>query len=149
LQAWSKVESAIRHIGSYNSIAFDDPLIHWVILDMGGWVKLCACSAKEMPFCANEFMKRYQACREGKSSQHPKYLVGVIEHSNRSAGYTITGAQEPVLMGNPSLALAVFATGTDSPAIPINRPSEAGGLLKPLSLPQEISSNKTVEEAAD
>src|SRR5437870_914018 len=42
LLAWAKVERAIRQLGSYQSVVFDDSLIHIVIEDMGGWVKLCS-----------------------------------------------------------------------------------------------------------
>ena len=36
LDAWSKVENAIRQVGRYSSISFDDQLIHFVIKKMGG-----------------------------------------------------------------------------------------------------------------
>ena len=40
LQAWAKVEKAVTHVGAYQSIIFDDPLIHAVLEDLGGWIKL-------------------------------------------------------------------------------------------------------------
>src|SRR5688572_11086717 len=33
LQAWTKVEQAIIQVGSYQSVVFDDPLIHAVLED--------------------------------------------------------------------------------------------------------------------
>ena len=38
LIAWSKVEKAIRTVGTQVSVAFDDPIIHRVLQDMGGWL---------------------------------------------------------------------------------------------------------------
>ena len=38
--AWAKVDRAVRSVGAYASVAFDDPIIHRVIHDMGGWVGL-------------------------------------------------------------------------------------------------------------
>ena len=40
LSAWSKVDRAIRCVGTYESVVFDDALIHRVLQDMGGWVSL-------------------------------------------------------------------------------------------------------------
>src|SRR6266850_1493447 len=31
MTAWSKVDRAVRHVGCYRSVAFDDPLIHAVL----------------------------------------------------------------------------------------------------------------------
>ena len=40
LQAWAKVDKAVRHVGTYQTVVFDDPLIHRVLHDMGGWVEI-------------------------------------------------------------------------------------------------------------
>src|SRR5438132_401555 len=42
LVAWSKVERAVCGVGSYQSVVFDDPLVHRVVYEMGGWIALCA-----------------------------------------------------------------------------------------------------------
>lgn len=39
--AWSKVDKAVRQVGPYDSVVFDDPLIHKVLHDMGGWMGIC------------------------------------------------------------------------------------------------------------
>ncbi len=79
LQAWTKVENAIHWVGSYESLAFDDPIIHSVIEDMGGWVKLCALSLEELPFRALDFQKRYMGFVIRKPSRYPRYLCGIAE----------------------------------------------------------------------
>ncbi len=40
LAAWSKVDRAVREVGPYQSVAFDDALIHRVLFEMGGWIPL-------------------------------------------------------------------------------------------------------------
>ena len=89
LQAWAKVSKTIVQIGAYQSIVFDDPLIHAVLEDMGGWIKLCATLTKEMPFRANEFQKRYTIFVDKPPERYPKYCCGFIESVNAKNGYSI------------------------------------------------------------
>lgn len=123
LQAWSKVESAIQKIGSYASIVFDDAIIHVVIIEMGGWSKLCGTSSSEMPFRANEFMKRYQSYHHKKLEFYPRYLPGAFEHVNRVNGY-IDEIKCPVLVGDEKLALNIFSTGSYGSPIGIHHESQ-------------------------
>jgi len=60
LIAWSTVERAIRRVGPWRSIQFEDALIGRVVSEMGGWVKLCSTDDKELPFVAKEFQTRYR-----------------------------------------------------------------------------------------
>jgi len=108
LQAWAKVEKAISHVGSYQSIAFDDPLIHAVLDDMGGWIKLCSITIDEMPFRANEFQKRYTGFVNKPPERHPKYLCGITERDNGKDGYAI---KPPLLIGDPKKAEQVMLSG--------------------------------------
>jgi hypothetical protein len=39
--AWGKVLGAMSAVGAYSDVVFDDPAIHAVIEDLGGWVKTC------------------------------------------------------------------------------------------------------------
>lgn len=112
LQAWSKVESAIRRVGSYSSIAFDDPIIHAVINGMGGWSKLCSTLLDEMPFCANEFIKRYRGYFQKKVIAYPKYFPGLIEHNNQVNGYADV-CKNLSLVGDEGRALCVISEGKD------------------------------------
>ena len=108
LHAWAKVEKAISHIGSYQSIAFDDPLIHAALDDMGGWIKLCSTTIDEMPFRANEFQKRYMGFVNKPPERHPKYLCGITERDNGKDGYAI---KPPLLIGDPEKAEQVMLSG--------------------------------------
>ena len=50
LVAWSKVDKAVRSIGLYETVVFDDPIIHRVIMDMGG--SLQSLFAHPIPPCS-------------------------------------------------------------------------------------------------
>lgn len=85
--AWSKVDRAVRTVGPYSDVAFDDPIIHRVISDMGGWVAICGKEEKEWPFIAKEFSTRYQAFKmTGESPEHPRYLIGMANAQNTHSG---------------------------------------------------------------
>jgi hypothetical protein len=89
LQAWTTVEQAIRQTGAYQSVVFDDPVIHVVIYDMGGWIKLCTTPSNEIQIRANEFKKRYTIFVDQSPKHYPKYCCGLIETLNIKNGYTI------------------------------------------------------------
>jgi len=59
MMAWVKVSKAIQEVGSYRTVKFDDPLIHSVIDDMGGWPSLGQTLVDELPFKIREFERRY------------------------------------------------------------------------------------------
>jgi len=115
LTAWSKTSYAMRTVGKYTSIAFDDPLIHAVIADMNGWVKLCDTEIKQLPFVAKEFQERYRAYVVKKPSHYRKYLPGLIEARNTAFDTYIL----PKLIGNESKAKEVIANGDDEPILKV------------------------------
>jgi hypothetical protein len=108
LQAWAKVEHAIHQVGRYESLSFDDPLIHAVLEDMGGWIKLCSVTLDELPFRANEFQKRYMGFVIKKPNRHPRYLCGIAEGENAKNGYAV---KPPLLIGDPKKAEQVMISG--------------------------------------
>lgn len=111
LFAWTIVEKAIQQVGIYQSVVFDDPLIHAVLEDMGGWVKLCTMTHAEMPFRANEFQKRYLGFVLKKPNRYPRYLCGIIESENTKNGYA---CEAPLLLGDASKAEEVMSSGNGS-----------------------------------
>ncbi|GAB4394068.1 MAG: hypothetical protein Tsb005_15020 [Gammaproteobacteria bacterium] len=78
LSAWTQVEKAVKHVGAYNSVLFDDLLIHAVIDDMGGWVALCQTAHTQWPFRAQEFRTRYRRYQCQPPASFPPYLPGRI-----------------------------------------------------------------------
>jgi hypothetical protein len=108
LRAWSKIISTAQRIGVYTSVAFDDPLIHAVAYDMGGWRVFCAIKDEQLPFVRREFQDRYRGYVSKKPLRHPKYLTGIIEHQNSIGGYNY---DPPILIGDKEKARQVIATG--------------------------------------
>lgn len=106
--AWSKVEKAIRYVGGYSSVVFDDAVIHAVIDDMGGWVRLCNTKIKDLPFKALNFENRYKHYLQIQLEQYPCYLPGIFERDNVSRGYT---KPKLIYIGNKQDAENVFKRG--------------------------------------
>lgn len=88
---------AIREVGAYRSVIFDDPLIHSVIRDMRGWIALGQSKTSELPFLAREFEKRYRALVLHPPADCPRQLTGIYEQQNRLSGYA---PPDPVLIGH-------------------------------------------------
>jgi len=124
--AWSKVDGAVRRVGPYQDVAFDDALIHRVIVDMGGWVKLGQITEKDWEFYGNQFRTRYQGYRlRGEIPEYPPVLVGISNSHNRKEGFK---ASAPVLIGDESSAKRVIGGGSNADLIPMRRASESVGV---------------------
>lgn len=112
MRAWSKVERAMRSVGAYRTVAFDDPLVHVAISEMGGWASLCRTTAEELPFKAREFEKIYASYRHQRElPAFPPVLIGENEAENRLAGRHEQYQVRPVLIGEPRRAAAVIEQG--------------------------------------
>lgn len=112
LVAWTKVQDAIARVGVYSTVCFDDPLIHRVIEDMGGWISLGMVSEREVPFRQREFLDRYRAfASRSDTPPYPSALVGIIDRENWAHGYP--QSERVLLVGNQERALAVFRGGGD------------------------------------
>jgi len=108
--AWSKVDKAVQRVGNHKSVVFDDPLIHAVISDMGGWISLGEKDEDEWPFIGNEFKARYQGYKSrGELPEYNGKLIGLSEANNRTAGFEIA---PPVLIGDAVLAKRVLECAT-------------------------------------
>jgi len=123
LVAWAKVDKAVRSIGTYATVAFDDPLIQRVVQDMGGWIALGTKGEDEWPFIANEFRNRYVGFRQrAEVPDYPAVLLGITDAQNARKGYKMSA---PVLIGDRTKALAVSAKGSDAPAVGFHRIDQA------------------------
>lgn len=109
LQAWTMVETAVRRVGGYESVVFDDPAIMAVIDEMGGWIAICDVNEKELPFRRNEFLKRYTAYLHRPPAEFPRRLCGRAEQSNGDKYADSTAA--PKLIGNTEKARLVYRSG--------------------------------------
>lgn len=102
LKAWLLVVKIVERVGSYNSLVFDDPILHRVIDEMGGWRKLCESTLDEMRYKGQEFKKLYVAYSIHPPSEYPKKLQGT------------DSSQPPVLIGDVEKAKQVYYGGIDS-----------------------------------
>lgn len=123
LIAWSKVDSAVRRVGPYASVVFDDPIIHRALEDMGGWIALGTKTDDEWPFVAKEFENRYRGYRSrGEIPAHRGKMLGIAEAENMKNGYAVP---PPTLIGDPAKAQVVLEGGTDKPMIGISMLNKA------------------------
>jgi len=137
--AWSKVDYAVRHVGVYKSVAFDDPIIHRVIADMGGWPMFGQKRDDEWPFVANEFRQRYHGLKaKGIDGQYPPYLPGNTELEN-GGNYDDAWHRErglplptPISIGDSAACRLVISGGSDKPLHHVER---IGDITRALLLP--------------
>lgn len=123
LRAWAKVDKGVRQVGTYEDVVFDDPLIHRVIQDMGGWIGFGSKNEDEWPFVAKEFENRYRGFKaKNEVPEYPGLLIGIATAHNQKEGFK---AEPPVLIGNELKAKQVLNGGTDKPAIGFKRLSES------------------------
>lgn len=124
LRAWAKVDTTIRSIGPYVDVVFDDPLIHRVIQDMGGWISFGQRNDAEWPFIAKEFENRYRGYRS--RSDTPPYapvMIGIFSADNAKSGYR-DDTNQSTLIGNHQQALRVMRGGSGTPAIEFRKLDE-------------------------
>jgi hypothetical protein len=116
--AWSKVDRAVRTVGIYQDVAFDDSLIHRVLSDMGGWIQINGKTEDEWPFVAKEFENRYRGFKlRAENPPYPPKLIGSASAQNAHVG--IQYNQGTILIGDRDLAIAVIKGGNDGAALQV------------------------------
>ena len=84
--AWTRLLLAIERVGTYQSVDFGDPILHAVIVQMGGWGemwRLERIDERERGFKRMEFTRLYGAfSRRGLSGRTVGHLVGQAEGAN-------------------------------------------------------------------
>lgn len=139
--AWSLVERSIRSIGGDRTVVFQDPLIHRVIYDLGGWVKLCNVETpRDMSFLSNDFENRYRGymCR-GVIPKYPKKLIGRAETSIKE--YGIDWRKHLEIVGSLEGCLKVFNGGVKPEEISELAYNQSAG-----SLARAFIENKNAQE---
>jgi hypothetical protein len=111
LMAWGKLFDAMRQVGQYRSVAFDDPMIHAVVTDMGGWPKLCQITEQEVPFVQRRFCETHAAYARAGCDHYPRMLAGVHDIQNGAHGY---GDSKPILIGDAEKAKSVLENGSST-----------------------------------
>jgi hypothetical protein len=131
LVAWSKLERAISAVGSYQSVVFDDALIHRIVGEMGGWIGFGAKSMDEWPFVKNEFVNRYRGYKmRSQTPDYPPVLIGISEANNGKRGYNI---EAPTLVGDQAQARLVLSGGSNKPILEF-RQMDSGEAVEALGL---------------
>lgn len=128
LTAWTKLELTMQRVGRYDSVAFDDPLIHACVVEMGGWLEVCGWTLEETPFRRNEFVKRYRGHQVSRRVPvFPSHLPGLIESDPRSA----FNEQHVRRIGGPDGVAWVLENGSE-PAAAVHAMLTAEGAAQTL-----------------
>jgi len=118
LQAWAKVERAIRSVGHYRDVAFDDPLIHAAIERIGGWPKVAMVeSEKDMVWLRQRFEAQYRAYAVHRPENWPAFLAGVATQKNAQIGQHTRGrlpGKDIAVIGDRARAMQVIERGRDA-----------------------------------
>ncbi|MGL4576992.1 MAG: DUF6475 domain-containing protein [Burkholderiaceae bacterium] len=133
LVAWGKVNEAMRAVGAYESVVFDDPTIHAAIEDIGGWPAVCAGKVDELPHLQRRFCDSHRAYSKRPGHAYQARLPGIYEGQNATAGKRVA---PPVLIGDPGLCKQVLAGGTSAARVQITQ--QVGGALL-LPTPRKAS----------
>ena len=108
--AWGKVHEAMSAVGSYKDVVFDDPAVHAVIEDLGGWPKVCRTEVDELSYLQHRFCEAHRAYTARGNFEFPRRLMGdrSPDHEYTSRGMKVPS---PALIGNPQKAKQVYLTG--------------------------------------
>lgn len=77
-EAKRKIKGAISRTGSYRCVCFDDPVIHIIIENLGGWKKICGMDISDFEnFFKFEFSKIYKAYKNRENREVSLFLTGI------------------------------------------------------------------------
>lgn len=127
--AWGKVHEAMSAVGAYSDVVFDDPAIHAVIEDLGGWPKLCRTDADDLSYLQHRFQESHRAYTGRGKFEYQRRLAG-----DRSPDFDYTSRNIPLprpsLIGDREQAIAVLKNGNEAGKTRITKlPELAMGLL--------------------
>lgn len=116
--AWAKVHHAVGSVGGYESVVFDDALIHAVIGMMGGWIRFCTQETHDaLDWMGKDFRRIYKGLLNNPLPDYPRVLVGIAETHNSAHGFEVA---PPKLYGRRDKALLVYNSGSDKPMLPVS-----------------------------
>lgn len=139
--AWGKVSDAMSRIGAYQDVVFDDPAIHAVIEDMGGWPKLCRTDLKELGYVQHRFGEAHRAYTNRGQFDYPRRLGG---DRSPDSEYASKGLKlpAPAVVGDREKALQVYRLGGLAAKTSITfQPLQALGneIAALITAPQEVA----------
>lgn len=109
--AWGKALDAASRVGAYTDVVFDDPAIHAVIDDLGGWPKFCRGEAKDLSYLQHRFTEAHRAYSGRGEFGYPRVLMGDRSPDNV---YQQRGLPppRPAVIGDIERARAVYRLGS-------------------------------------
>lgn len=110
--AWGRVVEAMRTVGAYQSVVFDDTALMAAVEDIGGWQAICADTVENQPFLQKRFSASYGAYAKRPGHAYPAKLVGRFEEENRLNGQP---TKPPVMLGNPAVCGSILLDGSQGP----------------------------------
>ena len=132
--AWGKVHEAMSAVGAYQDVVFDDPAIHAVVDDLGGWPKLCWSEIKDLGYIQKRFCDGHKAYTGRGEFAYPRRLMGDRSPDDTWAAKGLEPPR-PALVGDREKAALVYQGGSsgrprrrgcnDSPLQP-DRPQAQG-----------------------
>ncbi|MGX5661592.1 DUF6475 domain-containing protein [Diaphorobacter nitroreducens] len=108
--AWGKVHEAMSAVGAYQDVVFDDPAIHAVIEDLGGWPKVCRTALDELSYLQHRFCEAHRAYTGRGQFEYPRRLMGDRSPDHE---YSAKGLPhpKPALVGDAGHAQQVYLQG--------------------------------------
>lgn len=108
--AWGKVLEAMQRVGAYTDVVFDDPAIHAVIEDLGGWPKVCRGETKDLGYMQHRFCEAHRAYSSRGQFDYPRRLMGDRSPDEMFFRKGLKPPR-PALIGNSERARLVFEGG--------------------------------------
>lgn len=145
--AWSKVDLAIRTIGTYVDVVFDDALIHRVVTELGGWIWLGKQADDEWPFVAKRFENLYRAYRS--RAETPPYLPQLTGIANAHNALEGREPVPPMLFGDLAKALRVHQGGSSLSLAVAMQPVKAIAMQNMALLSATVQSENNLKDQPD
>ncbi len=84
LTAWQVLIDAVKKIGPYQSVYFEDHVLGRIVEHFNGWIEVCNWTHSELPFRRKEFLDAYRTTRLSAPS---RVHCGLLEAENRRRGF--------------------------------------------------------------
>ena len=103
--AYEKLDKAFSQAGIYKTVVFDDPVIHAVVENLGGWIYYCNLPDEELKWYRKDFEKKYldfAPLIAQRKILAPVKLIGIYERDTQSS----IEAKTPFLIGDGTKILS-------------------------------------------
>ena len=131
--AWRKLYGAIGSVGNYSDVVFDDPIIHAIVDNEGGWQQICLMSENDLKYTQNRFNKQYtQYVSKSGVFDYPRILRGAINADRKAKGLEL---DPPVTVGDVPACRLVYRGGKET-TLELNQPKSMDELL---ALPEAVN----------